>query len=90
MANFRDKIAQALQALNFEGFNSPDRVKIFADGAFQIAKEIYQGVKIKGPRYEVIEDIAADIEEFLTGCRFESVGLDDYYRLYDSIVCKYI
>lgn len=87
---FADKVAKALQDLTFKGFNSENRSEIIADGAFQIAKEIYQGAKIKGPRYEVIEDIAAEIEEFLIGCSFESVGLDDYYHLYDSIVCKYV
>ena len=87
---FADKVARALQDLAFKGFNSENRSEIIADGAFQIAKQIYKGVKIKGPRYEVIEDIAADVEEFLTGCSFENVGLDDYYRLYDSIVCKYV
>lgn len=87
---FANKIARSMQDLTFKWLNGENQSEIIADGAFQIAKEIYQGAKIKGPRYEVIEDIAADIEEFLTGCRFESVGLDDYYRLYDSIVCKYI
>ena len=87
---FADKVARALQNLAFKGFNSENRGEIFADGAFQIAKEIYQGVKIRGPRYEVIEDIAAYVEEFLTGCSFENMGLDDYYHLYDSIVCKYV
>lgn len=87
---FTDKIAGSLQDLAFKGLNTENRGEIIANGAFQIAKEIYQGTKIKGPRYEVVEDIAADIEEFFTGCRFESVGLDDYYRLYDFIVCKYI
>ena len=87
---FADKVARALQDLAFKGFNSENRSETIADGAFQIAKQIYKGAKIKGPRYEVIEDIAADVEEFLTGCSFEKVGLDDYYYLYDSIVCKYI
>ena len=87
---FADKVARALQDLAFKGFNSENRGEIFADGAFQIAKQIYKSVKIKRPRYEVIEDIAADIEEFLIGCSFENMGLDDYYHLYDSIVCKYI
>lgn len=87
---FADKVARALQDLAFKGFNSENRSEIIADGAFQIAKQIYKSIKIKGPRYEVIEDIAADIEEGLTGCSFEKTGLDDYYCLYDSIVCKYI
>ena len=87
---FTDKIARSLQDLAFRGLNAENQSEIIADGAFQIAKEIYQGIKIKGPRYEVIEDIAAEIEEFLTGCSFENVGLDDYYYLYDSIVCKYV
>lgn len=87
---FADKVARALQDLAFKGFNSENRGETIADGAFQIAKQIYKGVKIKGPRYEVIEDIAADVEEFLTGCNFENMGLDDYYYLYDSIVCKYV
>ena len=87
---FADKVARALQDLTFKGFNSENRSEIIADGAFQIAKQIYKGAKIKGPRYEVIEDIAADVEEFLTGCSFENMGLDDYYRLYDFIVCKYV
>lgn len=87
---FADRVARALQDLAFKGFNSENRGEIIADGAFQIAKQIYKGAKIKGPRYEVIEDIAAEIEEFLTGCNFENMGLDDYYHLYDSIVCKYV
>ena len=87
---FTDKIARSLQDLAFRGLNAENQSEIIADGAFQIAKEIYQGAKIKGPRYEVIEDIATDIEEFLTGCSFENMGLDDYYHLYDSIVCKYV
>ena len=87
---FADKVARALQDLAFKGFNSENRSETIADGAFQIAKQIYKGVKIKGPRYEVIEDIAAEIEEFLTECSFENAGLDDYYHLYDSIVCKYV
>lgn len=86
---FINKIARSIQDLAFKGFNAENRDEIIADGAFQIAKEIYQGAKIKGPRYEVIEDIAADIEESLTECRF-GMGLDECYRLYDSIVCKYI
>lgn len=90
MANFTDKIARSLQDLAFKGLTVENRAEIITEGAFQIAKEIYKGAKLKGPRYEVIEDIAADIEEFFTGRRFESVGLDDYYYLYDSIVCKYI
>ena len=87
---FADKVVMSLHDLAFKGFYSENRDEIFADGAFQIAKKIYKHVKIKGPRYEVIEDIAAEIEEFLTGCSFENVGLDDYYYLYDSIVCKYV
>lgn len=86
---FINKIARSIQDLAFKGLNAENCDEIIADGAFQIAKEIYQGAKIKGPRYEVIEDIAADIEEFLTE-RWFSVGLDECYRLYDSIVCKYI
>lgn len=87
---FADKISRSLQNLAFKGLATENRGEIIAAGAFQIAKEIYQGAKIKGPRYEVVEDIAADIEEFFTGRRFENVGLDEYYYLYDSIVCKYI
>ena len=87
---FTDKIARSLQDLAFKGLTSENRGEIIAAGAFQIAKEIYQGAKMKGPRYEVIEDIAADIEEFFTGWKFESVGLEEYYHLYDFIVCKYI
>lgn len=90
IANFRDKIVRSLQDLAFKGLNTKNSGEIVADGAFQIAKQIYKGVKIKGPRYEVIEDIAAEIEEFLTGRDLENTGLDDYYCLYDSIVCKYV
>lgn len=86
---FINKIARSIQDLAFKGLNAENQNEILSDGAFQIAKEIYQGAKIKGPRYEVIEDIAADIEEFLTERMF-SVGLDECYRLYNSIVCKYI
>lgn len=87
---FADKIVMSLHDLAFKGFYSENRGAIFADGAFQIAKEIYKGAKIRGPRYEMIEDIAAEIEEFLTGCNLETVVLNDYYHLYDSIICKYI
>lgn len=87
---FVNKIARSIQDLAFKGLNAENQSEIIADGAFQIAKEIYQGAKIKGPRYEVIEDIAADIEEFIIECSYKSIGLDDYYRLYNSIVCKYI
>lgn len=87
---FINKIARSMQDLAFKGLNAENQSEIIADGAFQIAKEIYQGAKIKGPRYEVIEDIAADIEEFIIEYSYKSIGLDDYYRLYNSIVCKYI
>lgn len=88
---FADKVVMSLHDLAFKGFYSENRDEIFADGAFQIAKKIYKHVKIKGPRYEVIEDIAADIEEYLIECNLKRVVLlDDYYHLYDSIVCKYV
>lgn len=87
---FINKIARSMQDLAFKWLNGENQSEIIADGAFQIAKEIYQGAKIKGPRYEVIEDIAADIEEFIIECSYKSIGLDDYYRLYNSIVCKYV
>lgn len=87
---FINKIARSMQDLAFKWLNGENQSEIIADGAFQIAKEIYQDAKIKGPRYEVIEDIAADIEKFITECSYKCTGLDDYYHLYNSIVCKYI